>query len=128
MEGRNTELDEKGSRKRPKVHHGSVTAIPDFKASHAALGASFAARREHRAPIVPLGFSFSTEVRAQERERFDEQVRAKQEEVERQREDERKQREIEEEVEMKEMRKRAVPKANQVPEWYTNMPKRKGHD
>lgn len=128
MEGRNTEGEEKSLRKRPKVHHGSVNSIPDFKASHAAMGASFAARREHRAPVVPSAFSFSTELRAQERERFDDQVRTKQQELDRQLEERQKQQDLEEEQEIKEMRKRAVPKANQVPEWYTNMPKRKGHD
>jgi hypothetical protein len=83
-------------------------------------------RSKGRMPlIVPEAFRFSTEQRAKDREKFDEGVRVKQKAKERQSEEERAARAVEEEREMKEMRKRAVPKANSIPEWYATMPKRK---
>jgi len=82
--------------------------------------------RSKRGPlIIPEGFRFSTEQRAKERERFDEAVRVKQKEKERQTEEERAAKAVEEERGIKEMRKRAVPKANSIPEWYATMPRRK---
>lgn len=82
--------------------------------------------RSKRTPlIVPEAFRFSTEQRARDRGKFDEAVRAKQKEKERELEEDRAAKAIEEERGMKEMRKRAVPKANAVPEWYATMPKRK---
>jgi len=82
--------------------------------------------RSKRAPlIIPDGFRFSTEQRAKEREKFDEAVRVKQKERERQSEEERAAKAVEEERGIKEMRKRAVPKANSIPEWYATMPRRK---
>ena len=84
-------------------------------------------RSKTRTPlIVPGEFRFSTEQRARERERFEEGVRVKQREKEQQLEQERAARAVEEEREIKEMRKRAVPKANSIPEWYASMPRRKG--
>ena len=83
-------------------------------------------RSKGRTPlIVPGEFRFSTEQRARDRERFDEGVRAKQKEKEQQLEEDRAAKAVEEERETREMRKRAVPKANAVPEWYATMPKRK---
>jgi len=83
-------------------------------------------RSKRRIPlIVPEAFRFSTEQRAKEREKFDEGVRVKQKEKERQSEEERAARAVEEEREVKEMRKRAVPKANTIPGWYATAPKRK---
>jgi len=127
MEVRNTEEEEKvkSLRERTRVHQERFV-IPDFGATHAAHGASLARRKEQNAPIIPEAFSFSTEARAREREKFDERMRAKQEEKERQLEERRKQRELEEEQEVKELRQRAVPKAHEMPEWYANMPKRRG--
>ena len=75
--------------------------------------------------MIPEGFKFSTEQRARDRGKFDEAVRVKQKQKERQVEEERAARAVEEERGIKEMRKRAVPKANIVPEWYETMPKRK---
>ena len=82
--------------------------------------------RSKRMPlIIPEAFRFSTEQRAKDREKFDEAVRAKQKEKERQLEDDRAAKAVEEERGIKEMRRRAVPKANSIPEWYATMPKRK---
>lgn len=83
-----------------------------------------AARREHIAPTIPVDFEFSTNIRAQEREKFEEGRRAREQEVERLAEEQRRLQELEEEKEIKEMRKRAVPKANEIPEWYAHAPKR----
>jgi len=83
-------------------------------------------RSKKRAPlIIPEAFRFSTEQRAKEREKFDEGVRVKQKEKERQSEEERAAKAVEEEREVKEMRKKAVPKANTIPGWYATVPKRK---
>lgn len=82
--------------------------------------------RSKRAPlIIPEAFTFSTEQRAKEREKFDEAVRVKQKEKEQRLEEDRAAKAVEEERGIKEMRKRAVPKANTVPGWYATMPKRK---
>ena len=75
--------------------------------------------------IVPEVFRFSTEQRAKDREKFDEGVRVKQKAKERQLEEDRAAKVVEEEREVKEMRRRAVPKANSIPGWYATMPKRK---
>ena len=94
--------------------------------THLRSNISSAGTRSQRKPlIVPEGFRFSTEQRAKEREEFDRGVRVKQEEKERRLEEERAAKAVEEEQEMKEMRKRAVPKASGIPEWYAAMPKRK---
>jgi hypothetical protein len=117
MQTRKTELEQKAQplRKRAKVDHESGSTEVSQSASR-------------RAPVMPSAFSFSTEARAKERGRFDEQMRIKQQELERQLEERRRERLLQEEKEVKELRKRAVPKANRVPEWYATMPKRKGRD
>ena len=102
-------------------------AIPDFKAIHAAEELALAARRPHAAPTVPVERAFSTEQRAHERERFEEARRAREREAEREREERRRLEAIEEEKEIRELRRRAVPKANEMPEWYAQAPKR-SHD
>jgi hypothetical protein len=123
MEARKIGLEQKAW-KRSKTHH-EIEVIPESTESHATQSASPSIRKEQRVPVIPVGFSFSTESRAKERERFDEQVRAKQQEHERQLEEQRRQKELEEERAVKELRKRAIPRANEVPEWYARMPKRK---
>lgn len=100
--------------------------VPDFKALHAAHEASVAARKEHIAPVVPQPLQLSTEIRAKEREKFEEARRAREQEIERQMEERRRQKELEEEKEIRELRKRAVPKANAIPHWYADAPKKKG--
>ena len=93
---------------------------------HAAQEAALAARREQIVPVVPAEIQLTTDVRAREREKFEEARRARERELELQMEERRRQREIEEEREIREMRRRAVPKANEVPEWYADAPKRAG--
>ncbi|KZT30976.1 hypothetical protein NEOLEDRAFT_1126667 [Neolentinus lepideus HHB14362 ss-1] len=100
--------------------------IPDFKALHAAQDASLAARREHIRRLVPPPLELNTEVRAREREKFEETRRAREQEIQREMEERRRQKEIEEEKEIRELRKRAVPKANAIPDWYADAPKKKG--
>lgn len=106
--------------------HRQRHAIPDFKALHEAHQASLTCRK-HIVPIVPAPpVMLHTEIRARERERFDEMMRMKEEDMERAREERRKQQEVEEEREIKELRRRAIPKANEIPEWYAEMPKKGG--
>lgn len=98
--------------------------IPDFKAIHAAQEATLAARREQIVPIMPAPIEFHTDVRAEERQKFETARRAKEEEAERQAEERRRLQALEEEQEIRELRKRAVPRANPVPEWYADAPRR----
>lgn len=67
----------------------------------------------------------STAQRAKEREVFDIHVREKELEREREAARLRKLREEDEEREIQELRRKAVPRANKVPEWYSEAPKRK---
>ncbi|KAI0673829.1 hypothetical protein C8Q78DRAFT_1019260 [Trametes maxima] len=99
-------------------------AIPDFKALHALHQSQLAQRKAEIMPVVPLPIEFQTDARAREREKFEEARRAREAELERQREERRRQQELEEEREIKELRRRAVPKANEVPEWYALAPKK----
>ncbi|KAH9950944.1 hypothetical protein B0H21DRAFT_409263 [Amylocystis lapponica] len=100
--------------------------VPDFKALHAAQESLFASRREHIVPTVPLELELYTDVRAREREKFEEARRAREHELELQTEERRRLRELEEEKEIKELRKRAVPRANEIPDWYADAPKKAG--
>ncbi|CDO73411.1 hypothetical protein BN946_scf185013.g45 [Trametes cinnabarina] len=102
----------------------TVHPIPDFKALHAMQESLLAQRKAEIVPVVPQPIPFQTEVRAHEREKFEEARRAREAELERQREERRRQQELEEEREIKELRRRAVPKANEVPEWYAFAPKK----
>ncbi|KAK6981495.1 hypothetical protein R3P38DRAFT_415020 [Favolaschia claudopus] len=98
--------------------------IPDFKSMHASLAAQGALRRSQMAPTVPVPLAFSTDIRARERELFDEKVREKERELEAARELQRREREEEQVKEIREMRRRAVPKAHEVPDWYKEAPKK----
>ncbi|KAK7036285.1 hypothetical protein R3P38DRAFT_619743 [Favolaschia claudopus] len=98
--------------------------IPDFKSMHASLAAQGALRRSQMAPTVPVPLAFSTDIRARERELFDEKVREKERELEAARELQRREREEEQAKEIREMRRRAVPKAHEVPDWYKEAPKK----
>ncbi|OSD00852.1 hypothetical protein PYCCODRAFT_1436916 [Trametes coccinea BRFM310] len=131
IDSRRTDLEKSGSSsggsngaslrrsKAPAVH-----PIPDFKALHAMQESLLAQRKAEITPVVPQPIPFQTEMRAHEREKFEEARRAREAELERQREERRRQQELEEEREIKELRKRAVPKANEVPEWYAFAPKK----
>lgn len=99
--------------------------IPDYKAEHALLESSLARRKENIAPIIPLSFDLHTDARAKEREKFEAVVKEKEVEMDRQRETKRKEREEQEERELRELRRKAIPKANAVPEWYKDAPRRK---
>lgn len=87
-----------------------------------------ASRREKIVPIVPVPFELSTEVRAKEREKFDRRMKEKEEEQARALEQRRLQEEEAEEREIKELRKKAIPRAHEVPEWYNEAPKRQHKD
>lgn len=89
-------------------------SIPDFKALHASQAAQSTLRRSHRTPTVPIPIAFSTDARAKERERFDEKVREKEREREAEREVQRREQEEEEAREVRELRRRAIPKAHEV--------------
>ncbi|KAJ7779462.1 hypothetical protein DFH07DRAFT_876122 [Mycena maculata] len=98
--------------------------IPDFKVMHAVWDAQSALRRSQLAPTVPVPIAFSTDARAKERERFDEKVREKERERAATREVQRREREVEEARQVRELRKRAIPKAHEVPEWYKEAPRK----
>jgi hypothetical protein len=117
-ERKDAHRDQIGSR--TSARKGSINLRSNI--SSAGTGMS---RSKRRPLIVPEEFRFSTEQRAKDREEFDKGVREKQEEMERRLEEERAAKAVEEEREMKEMRKRTVPKASGIPEWYAAMPKRK---
>lgn len=51
-------------------------------------------------------------------------MKERERELEREREERRQQREEEEERETKELRRKAIPKAHEVPEWYRDAPRR----
>jgi hypothetical protein len=102
--------------------------IPDFKAMHASQAAQSALRRGHLVPTVPVPIVFSTDARVKERELFDQKVRERERELEGAREVQRREREEEEVKELKEMRKHAIPKAHEVPEWYKEAPRRNNDD
>ncbi|KAJ7626486.1 hypothetical protein B0H17DRAFT_996031 [Mycena rosella] len=104
---------------RPKTYH-----IPDFATLHASQAAQNTLRRSQCAPTVPIPIAFSTDARVRERARFDAQVREREQKEDETRAVLRREREEREAEEMREMRKRAVPKAHEVPEWYKDAPKR----
>lgn len=124
MEARKAEFDEKTrlTAQRQKPHN--PLPVPDFKALHAAQEAELALRKDKITPVLPLPIELNTDGRAKEREKFDELMREKEKELERAIEERRKQKEAEEEKEVKEIRRRAVPKAHEVPQWYKEAPKK----
>lgn len=104
--------------------HKFYHPAPNFKAIHAALDASVAQRKENIQPTVPLAMRWETESRMQERKKFDERVREKEQEKEKENEERKRHREAEQEREVKELRKKMVVKAHEVPEWYNTRPKK----
>ena len=102
--------------------------VPDFKGIHAAqqsrLANMAAQRREFIKPTVPVSPHFAVDSRLTERKKFEEAQRAREREAERVMEEKRRAREEEEEREWREARKRTVPRANPVPDWYAEVPKR----
>lgn len=75
-------------------------------------------------PIVPVPIEFHTDLRAEERQKYEAARREREEEAERQAEERRRLQALEEEQEVRELRKRAIPKANPIPDWYADAPKR----
>lgn len=99
--------------------------VPDFKTLHAQQEAELALRKENIHPVLPLPIQFTTDSRMKEREKFDQRVKEKEREMERAMEQRRKEREENEEREVRELRKKAIPRAHEVPDWYREAPKRK---
>lgn len=127
IEARKIELEKKEtevSTGRNRLHHNRHQ-VPDFKLLHAAQQAEFLASRKDKNPVQPIPFQLCTDDRAKERQKFDEMIREKQKEIERAMEEKRREKEAEEEREVKEIRRKAVPKAHEVPEWYSQAPTRK---
>lgn len=108
--------------------HAIRKPLPDFRGLHAAQGAGLsnmaARRREAIAPTIPVAPHFVMDNRMTERQKFEDARRTREEQAERMREEKRRLREEEEEREWREARKRAVPRANVVPEWYVDAPKK----
>ena len=105
--------------------HKFYHPAPDFKAMHTAFDASLAQRKENIRPVVPLSIQLETDIRMQERKRFDQRIKEKLKEKEEEEEKNRRLRQGEEERELKELRKKLVIKAHEVPEWYKAIPKTK---
>ncbi|KAG5340518.1 hypothetical protein C0989_001328 [Termitomyces sp. Mn162] len=113
------------ARKAEKEKTQKYAEVPDFKRLHAAEEARLALRKENIVPTVPLPFQFSTEERVHERGKFEAHLREKERESKRVLEEKRREEEEMEERAIKELRKKAVPRAHEVPEWYKDVPKRK---
>ena len=96
-----------------------------YKALHEAQARELAAKKnEYIHPVQPQEVHLNTEIRAQERERWEEARRAREREAERLLEEKRRLEALQEEEEIRELRRRAVPKANAIPDWYQYAPKR----
>lgn len=115
--------ENEGSLSKNQQH--ATLGVPDFKTLHAAHEAQSAHRKENVVPVVPFPIRFKTDERVKERQKFDERMKLKEREMERAMEQRRREREEEEEREVKALRKRAIPKAHEVPEWYKEAPKKK---
>ncbi|GLB45941.1 putative targeting protein for Xklp2 (TPX2) [Lyophyllum shimeji] len=123
MEARKAEYEKARSLLASQKPRKPSYQVPDFKTLHALHDAELALRKENIAPVIPLPRELNTEWRAREREKFDEHVREKERELEREREQKRREREELEEREIRELRKKAVPRAHEVPEWYKDAPR-----
>ncbi|KAE9396964.1 hypothetical protein BT96DRAFT_91009 [Gymnopus androsaceus JB14] len=108
-----------------KLKHHTPYTIPNFKSSHAAQDALLTSLKGQITPVVPLPIEMHTDVRARERSKFNERVREKEAEMDRALEERKRQQAEEEERENRELRKKAIPKAHPVPDWYKDVPRRK---
>lgn len=100
--------------------------IPDFKTLHSAHEQSVAKTKEQKVhPTVPKPIEFYTDLRAKKRGAFEEKVKSKESEMEKERRMKRREMEMKEEKERKQARRKLVPKANEVPEWYKDAPKKR---
>lgn len=102
-----------------------VRPIPDFKMLHAQLGVSQAHRKENVHLVTAQPFHWATDQRVKRRREFDDMVKEKLRQRELLEEQKRKEMEEEEERGMRELRKRLIPKANVVPEWYKDAPRKR---
>ncbi|KAF9077789.1 hypothetical protein BDP27DRAFT_1311680 [Rhodocollybia butyracea] len=118
---REHEHEEEPKRKQ-KLH--TAYTVPDFKASHAAQDALLSSLRGQIKPVAPLPMEFHTDARARERIKYNERVREKELEMERALEEKKRQQAEEVERELRELRKKAIPKAHAVPDWYKDAPRR----
>lgn len=101
--------------------------IRDSRKKHATQDVEREHQKENIHPVVPQPFQLVTEQRIKERRKFDEMVKEKERERAQLEEQKRREKEEEEEREIRELRKRAIPKANVVPEWYKDAPKKKNN-
>ncbi|KAK2462893.1 hypothetical protein APHAL10511_005091 [Amanita phalloides] len=115
-----------GAMTRSRFQYAHHKPVPDYTSQHTLLESSRARRKENIAPVVPMAFELHTDARARERERFDAMAKERERGMEREREAKRREREEKDEREVREMRRRAVPKAHVVPDWYKKAPRRKG--
>jgi len=124
MEARKCEYTKERSASKQKQRKQFVP-VPDFKTLHAQHEAEIAHRKENIHPTVPLPLELHTNERAKERGNFDQMRKEKERELERAMEQRRREREEDEEREVRELRKKAVPRAHEVPEWYKEAPRKK---
>ncbi|KAF8514276.1 hypothetical protein JB92DRAFT_3115728 [Gautieria morchelliformis] len=118
---RNAELEAKRQTWRSHTMPQALP-MPDFAALHAAQEEAMRSRQ-----VVPVTRSeapaLTTMVRAKEREKFEAERRERERAVEQQREMRERERAEQEERAYREARKRTVPKAHEVPEWYKDLRK-----
>ncbi|KZT43821.1 hypothetical protein SISSUDRAFT_1057356 [Sistotremastrum suecicum HHB10207 ss-3] len=111
---------------RPKEVNSSVHPVPDFRAIHAAEEARKATVKSSLKTLVlpSLGAPSNASARAKEREKFEEKLRIKEQELAALKAEAGKKRLAEEEAWLKEERKRTIPRANEVPKWYQDAPRK----
>ncbi|KAJ3517502.1 hypothetical protein NMY22_g13950 [Coprinellus aureogranulatus] len=142
--GKAKEVPTGGVRKRPAVTRSQgamaslkrslptvdkeLYSVPDFKSLHAANNAALARKRQkvlqEAHPTIPVAPRFATDARLEERHKFEEKVKEKERREREEMEAKRRQQQEEQERELRELRKKAVPKAHEVPEWYKDAPKK----
>ncbi|KAJ3781609.1 hypothetical protein GGU10DRAFT_379371 [Lentinula aff. detonsa] len=114
---------EEKPRKKQKLH--TAYTVPNFEASRSAQDVLLTSLKDHIRPVFPLPVEMHTDARARERSKFDELVREKELQASRALKEKKRQQAEEEKREIKEQRKKAIPKAHPVPEWYKDAPRRK---
>ncbi|KAL1748867.1 hypothetical protein HDZ31DRAFT_60037 [Schizophyllum fasciatum] len=118
-----------GTGKQFKFTSSTSSESGSSKALHASEGSTHARSLSRSALNVsvtePKPFQFHTDVRLREREAFDAKVKERLRREEEEEAERRRQAEMEAEQEVKQLRKRMVPRAHDVPEWYRSAPKKK---
>ncbi|KAF6753316.1 hypothetical protein DFP72DRAFT_1069690 [Ephemerocybe angulata] len=116
--------------KQSHSNSNSSHPVPDFKALHASHEADLTRRKEKLLrqskanAVIPVSPRFETKNRLKERHKFDDMVKEKELRLQEEREAQRRVQAEEEERLVRELRRKAVPKAHEVPEWYKDAPKR----